>query len=118
MENVNNAPIKESYNISNTSLQGNKEQCGAEIRKVNENFQEREYSKTEIKRISVFKHIETNQPISIWQIHKDLSLAYTTVSYIIRDLVFAGIVHERMEINENNTAVKLLSIPKIKEVDK
>lgn len=73
---------------------------------------EKQYSKTELNRINVFKHIEKTQPTSIYKVHKDLEMAYNTVSYIVRDLIFAGIVHENVIINENNTAVKMLTIPK------
>lgn len=73
------------------------------------------YSKSELNRIKVFRHIEANEPMSSYKIHKELEMAYNTVSYIVRDLIFAGLVHERVIINENNVAVKLLTIPKEKE---
>lgn len=73
------------------------------------------YKKSELNRIKVFRHIEKNQPINIYQVAKNLEMSYNTCSYIIRDLIFAGIVSERMAINENNTAVKLLTIPTTKK---
>ena len=56
----------------------------------------RGYSKSEINRISVFKHIEKTQPTNIYKVAKELGLAYNTCSYIIRDLIFAGVVSEKM----------------------
>lgn len=68
-------------------------------------------SKAELNRIKVFRHIEKNQPITTYQIHKDLGMAYNTISYIVRDLIFAGVVSEKVIINENNVACKMLSVP-------
>ena len=76
---------------------------------------ERGYSKSELNRIKVFKYIENNQPITAYAIHKKLEMSYNTVSYIVRDLIFAGVVSDKMVINENNVATKILTIPKEKE---
>ncbi len=71
----------------------------------------KQYSKAEMNRINVFKHIEKTQPTNIYKVAKELSLAYNTCSYIIRDLIFAGVVSERMKFNKNNQAIKELTIP-------
>lgn len=68
------------------------------------------YKKTEFNRIKVFRYIEKNPPVSIYQLHKKLGLAYNTVSYIVRDLIFAGIVSCNMVINEKNIACKMLTV--------
>lgn len=68
------------------------------------------YSGSELNRVKVFKHLEKTQPTSIYQISKDLGMAYNTILYIIRDLVFAGVVHEQITIRENK-CVKMLTIP-------
>ena len=70
------------------------------------------YSKAELNRIKVFKYIEEHEPITIYKISKELEIAYTTVSYIVRDLIFSGVVSEQVKINENNQAYKELTIPK------
>jgi len=69
------------------------------------------YSNAELNRIKVFRHIEETQPTSIYRVSKELKLAYTTVSYIVRDLVFAGVVSEKIKIGENNVAFKELTVP-------
>ena len=76
------------------------------------------YSKADINRINVFRDIELNEPTTIYQISKRKEMAYNTVSYIVRDLLHAGIVVSHMEINDNNVACKVLTIPKIKEEPK
>lgn len=74
-------------------------------------------SKAEMNRIRVFKFIEKTQPTTIYKISRDLEMAYNTVSYIVRDLIFAGVVLGRIQINENNVATKVLTIPKEKRKD-
>ena len=71
----------------------------------------KQYSKAEMNRINVFKHIEKTQPTNIYRVAKELELAYNTCSYIIRDLIFAGVVSEQMKFNQNNQAIKELTIP-------
>lgn len=68
-------------------------------------------SKSELNRIKVFRHIEVTQPTTAYRIHKELNMAYNTISYIVRDLIFAGVVSEKMKIGENNVAHKELTIP-------
>lgn len=68
-------------------------------------------SKSELNRIKVFRHIEITQPTTSYRIHKELEMSYNTISYIVRDLIFAGVVSEKMKIGENNVAYKELTIP-------
>ncbi len=70
-----------------------------------------QFSNSELNRIKVFKHIEKIQPTTIYRVSKNLEIAYTTVSYIVRDLIFAGVVSEQIKINDNNQAYKELTIP-------
>lgn len=79
---------------------------------INQN-DKKTYSRSELNRIKVFRHIEKNQPINIYQVSKDLCMSYNTISYIVRDLIFAGVVSEKMSINKNNVAEKILSIPEV-----
>ncbi len=80
---------------------------------------QRTYTKAELNRVLVHNHIKKTEPTSIYKVHKDLQMAYNTVSYIVRDLIFAGVVAEQMGINDSNVAVKVLTIPKevAKDVD-
>lgn len=70
-------------------------------------------SRAEMNRIKVFRYIEEHQPINIYQVSKGLKMSYNTVSYIIRDLIFAGVVHSHVSINDDNVACKILTIPKL-----
>lgn len=72
----------------------------------------KQYSKAELNRINVFKHIEKTEPTTIWRVHKEMRMAYNTVSYIVRDLIFAGVVSDRPVIGDNNVCHKELSIPR------
>lgn len=74
------------------------------------------YSQSELNRIRVFKFIEENQPVSQYAVHKKLGIAYNTTYYIIRDLIFSGVVHTEKKINKDGTEYNQLTIPKIPEI--
>ena len=68
------------------------------------------FSQAELNRILVFRHIENTQPTTRYKIAKETRLDKTTVRLIVRDLVFAGVVHEKDMIVDER-ASKILSIP-------
>jgi len=72
-------------------------------------------SKAEINRIKVFRHIDSTQPTTAYRIHKELKMAYNTIAYIVRDLIFSGVVCEKIKIGDNNIAFKELTIPDKKQ---
>ncbi len=69
------------------------------------------FTQTELNRILVFRHIEKTQPTTRYKIAKETRLDKTTVRLIVRDLVFAGVVHEKDLIGENDRMYKILTIP-------
>ncbi len=71
------------------------------------------YTQSELNRIRVFKFIEQNYPISQYAVHKQIGLAYNTCHYIIRDLIFSGVVHSEKKINKNGVEFNELTIPNI-----
>ena len=68
------------------------------------------FSQTELNRILVFRHIEKTQPTTRYRIAKETRLDKTTVRLIVRDLVFAGVVHEKMNVIDDREC-KILTIP-------
>lgn len=68
------------------------------------------FSQAELNRILVFRHIEKTQPTTRYRISKETRLDKTTIRLIVRDLVFAGVVSERLAF-ENDRECKILTVP-------
>jgi len=52
--------------------------------------------------------IEENQPISVYRLAKKINVSYATTARVCKALEFVGLVKSRMEIAENNRAVRIM----------
>jgi len=52
----------------------------------------------------VLDHIERTAPTTIYKISQELGISYTTISRIIKDLEFVGLIKTRIVLGDNNIA--------------
>ena len=69
------------------------------------------FTQNELNRTLVFKHIEKTQPTTRYRVSKETGISQTTIRLIVRDLTFAGVVHEKIAPHDNGKTYKILTIP-------
>jgi len=71
-----------------------------------------------INRTDILEYINSNSPISIWDLAKQFKINRNMLYFILRDFQFAGLIKTKLKINESNKQLRMIYYNKKEQVEK